>query len=91
MIYPKSDSQRKSLFEAVKGILLFKSLDPGELEREETMKSDFVQILKQIEFNPTSDTRSCTCMHLSHLESSMIVSYSTPMDEAKVQNSFYCN
>lgn len=63
MIYPKSDSQRKSLFEAVKGILLFKSLDPGELEREETMKSDFVQILKQIEFNPTSDTRSCTCMH----------------------------
>ena len=32
VIYPKSDSQRKSLLEAVKGILLFKALDPGELK-----------------------------------------------------------
>ena len=32
VIYPKSDSQRKSLLEAVKSILLFKALDPGELK-----------------------------------------------------------
>jgi len=31
VIYPKSDSQRKSLMEAVKGILIFKSLDPENL------------------------------------------------------------
>ena len=64
VIYPKSDSQRKSLLEAVKGILLFKSLDPGELEREETMNSnpgaDFEQIFKEIEFN-----RTCVCVLIS--------------------------
>lgn len=30
-IYPKSDAQRKSLLEAVKGIFLFKSLDAEQL------------------------------------------------------------
>ena len=31
VIHPKSDVQRKSLLEAVKGILLFRSLDPEQL------------------------------------------------------------
>ena len=31
MIHPKSDSQRSSLLDAVKGILLFRALEPEQL------------------------------------------------------------
>ncbi len=47
-IYPKTDAQRKSLLEAVKGILLFKSLESEQLR--EVLDAMFLREVGQGEF-----------------------------------------